>query len=167
MTAFLRAAPAAGMGGADCERLVDAVLAQPVLAVTSLAYLIAAGLVLTWAVPADSLLAGTAGVVLLTVGIDSFAYHGPQPSWAQPAHDWPILAVAVVYTFALLRTGRRRWRVWAGAGAVFALAVAAHLAGRTGSPLCSPDSWWQWHGVWHVLSATAAASGARAMVRPG
>lgn len=156
-------AASAGLGHSDCERIVDAALAQPVLAVTSLAYLAAGAATLWWALRVRAPVAMVAGVVLLTIGIGSFAYHGPQPSWAGPAHDWPIVVVAVVYVAALTRTGRRRRRVWAGAAAVFGLALAAYAAGRTGSPLCRPDSLWQYHGAWHVLSATAAAWAARAM----
>lgn len=38
-------------GHSDCERIVDAALAQPVLAVTSLAYVAAGIAVLCWAMP--------------------------------------------------------------------------------------------------------------------
>lgn len=39
--------------------------------------------------------------------------------------------------------------------AVLALASAAFLVGRTDAWLCHPDSRFQWHAVWHVLSAAA------------
>ena len=65
----------------DCERIVGGALAQPVLAVTSLAYVAAGIAVLCWAMRMRALLAGTAGLVLMAVGAGSFAYHGPQPSW--------------------------------------------------------------------------------------
>lgn len=56
-----------------------------------------------------------------------------------------------------------------GSQAVAAVAITAGLAaywfGRTGSPLCSPDSLLQLHGVWHVLGAVAAGAwGERALV---
>ena len=38
---------------------------------------------------------------------------------------------------------------------VAGLAAAAVLAGRTGSPLCRPDSLLQGHALWHVLAAAA------------
>ncbi|MGZ4524959.1 MAG: hypothetical protein ACXVX7_00610 [Mycobacterium sp.] len=101
----------------------------------------------------------------MAVGIGSFAYHGPQPAWAQQAHDWPIVAAGVVYAAGLARSGRR-WLAWATPAGVFALGLAAYAAGRSGSPLCRPDSLWQYHGAWHVLSAAAAACAARAMA-PG
>ncbi len=154
----------ASFGHSDCERIVSDVLAQPVLAITSLAYVAAGLAVLSWAARVRAPLAGAAGLVLVAVGVGSFIFHGPQPSWAGPAHDWPIIAVAVVYAVSLARSGRRQLRlIWAPAGGVFALALAAYAAGRTGSPLCRPDSWWQYHGAWHVLSAAAAGWAARAM----
>ena len=72
-------------GHSDCERIVGAALAQPVLAVTSLAYVAAGMAVLCWAMRLRAPLAGAAGVALVAVGAGSFAYHGPQPSWAESA----------------------------------------------------------------------------------
>ncbi|GFG50386.1 hypothetical protein CQY20_06830 [Mycolicibacterium agri] len=161
----------ANFGHSDCERIVDGALAQPVLAITSLAYVVAGIVVLCWTLRLRAPLASTAGVVLVAVGVGSFAFHGPQPAWAQPAHDWPIIAAAVVYAAGFVSSRQRR-RLWAAAAAVFVFGLAAYAAGRTGSPLCRPDSLWQYHGAWHVLSAAAAACGARAMTpdnetRPG
>ncbi|MBV9352051.1 MAG: hypothetical protein JOZ23_11030 [Mycobacterium sp.] len=154
----------ANFGHSDCERIVVGALAQPVLAVTSLAYVAAGMAVLSWAVRIRSPLAGAAGVALVAVGAGSFAYHGPQPSWAKLAHDWPIVAAGAVYAAGLARSGRRqRWSAWAAPAGVFALGMAAYAAGRSGSPLCRPDSLWQYHGAWHVLSAAAAGWAAQAM----
>ena len=156
-----------GFGHSDCERIVGGALAQPVLAVTSLAYVTAGIAVLCWAMRLRAPLAGTAGVVLVAVGAGSFTYHGPQPSWTELAHDWPIIAAGAVYVAGLARSRRpQRRSIWAAATGVFALGLAAYAAGRSGSPLCRPDSLWQYHGAWHVLSAAAAAWAARAMA-PG
>lgn len=38
---------------------------------------------------------------------------------------------------------------------LLALAAVAYLLGRTDSAICRPDSIWQLHGLWHVLSAAA------------
>lgn len=77
-------------GHSDCERIVvGAALAQPVLAVTSLAYVVAGVAVLSWAVRVRAPLGGAAGVALVAVGAGSFAYHGPQPSWAKLAQTGP------------------------------------------------------------------------------
>jgi hypothetical protein len=154
----------ASFGHSDCERIVGGALAQPVLAVTSLAYVVAGMAVLSWAVRVRAPLAGAAGVALVAVGAGSFAYHGPQPSWAELAHDWPIVAVGAVYFAGLAQSVRRQqWSAWATPAGVFALGLAAYAAGRSGSPLCRPDSLWQYHGVSHVLSGCLLA--ARAMAR--
>ena len=157
----------ASFGHSDCERIVGGALAQPVLAVTSLAYVAAGVTVLCWAVRVRTPLAAAAGLALVAVGAGSFAYHGPQPSWAGLAHDWPIVAVGAVYAAGLALSGRRqRLSGWAAPAGVFALGLAAYAAGRSGSPLCRPDSLWQYHGAWHILSAAAAGWAARTMA-PG
>jgi hypothetical protein len=156
-------ATVAGIGQSDCEHVVGTALAQPVLAITSLAYIAAGLAVLCWTLRARGALAVAAGAVLVAVGAGSFVYHGPQPSWAGPAHDWPIIALGVVYTAALARTARRQRRVWMTAAGIFTIALIAYAAGRSGSPLCRPDSLWQYHGAWHVLSAAAAGWAALAM----
>jgi hypothetical protein len=83
-------------GHSDCERIVGGTLAQPVLALTSLGYVAAGVAVLCWAARVKAPLAGAAGVALVAVGAGSFAYHGPQPSWAERAHDLPMVALALV-----------------------------------------------------------------------
>ena len=62
----------ASFGHSDCERIVGAALAQPVLAVTSLAYVAAGMAVLCWAMRVRAPLAGAAGVALVAVGAGSF-----------------------------------------------------------------------------------------------
>ncbi len=44
--------------------------------------------------------------------------------------------------------------LWAALLSLILGAVAFSLS-RTGGPLCDPDSWFQGHGVWHVLTAAA------------
>lgn len=164
MTTILRAAP--GFGYSDCERIVDTALAQPVLALTSMAYVAAGLAALVWAARVRTTLCAAAGVALVAVGAGSFAYHGPQPLWAGPAHDWPIVALAAVCAAGLVGSvSRREWSKWAAPAVIFAVGLAAYVAGRSGSPLCRPDSLWQFHGVWHLLSAIAALAAALAMAR--
>ncbi|MFI5508345.1 hypothetical protein ACIA48_12810 [Mycobacterium sp. NPDC051804] len=158
-------AAAAGLGQSDCERAVGTTLAQPVLAITSLAYVAVGVAVLWWALRGWGVLASAAGMVLVAVGLGSFVFHGPQPSWAGPAHDWPIIALAAVVVAGLIVSVRAQWRLWTTAAAIFALALLAYAAGRTGSPLCQPDSLWQFHGAWHVLTAAGAGCAAVAMER--
>lgn len=153
----------ASLGHSDCERIGGGALAQPVLAFTSLAYVAAGMAVLSWAMRVKTPLAGAAGILLVAVGVGSFAYHGPQPSWAKLAHDWSIVAAGAVYGVGLARSARRQRSVWVAAAAIFALGLAAYAAGRSGSPLCRPDSLWQYHGAWHVLSGAALGWAARAM----
>lgn len=156
----LPASPSFGHG--DCERIVGGALAQPVLAVTSLAYVAAGATVLSWALRTRTPLAGAAGVALVGVGAGSFAFHGPQPSWAGPAHDAPIFALAAVFAAGLGRSWRRRtWSGWARPCGIFVVALGAYAAGRSDSPLCRPDSLWQFHGAWHVISAVALGLAAR------
>lgn len=155
---------ATSLGHTDCERIAAAALAQPVLAVSSLAYLGVGTVVLWWAMRTSAVLAAVAGAVLVAVGVGSFVYHGPQPSWAQLAHDLPIVAIGAVCAVGLVQgLRRRRWSMWAWAAVVFAVALASYAAGRSGSPLCRPDSLWQYHGAWHVLSGLAIGVAAWAM----
>ena len=160
----------AAMGGADCEGLRAGWLAQPVNALSSLAY-VAAGAGVLWRNGLGgggrgwTRLAGASG--LIAVGAGSVAYHGPQPAWAGPAHDgaiaWLLLALAG-RGLTLLRTpvaGRGGLRALAAAWGPAALwlvpASAAYLAGRTGSSFCDPASPWQPHAAWHALSGVALA----------
>lgn len=155
-----------GIGQSDCERVVDAALAQPVLTLTSLAYVAAGLFAVIWAARVRAPLSGAAGVALVAVGAGSFAFHGPQPSWAGPAHDWPIVALGAICVAGLARSwSRRDWAGWPIATAVFAVGLGAYVAGRSGSPLCEPDSIWQFHGAWHIISAVAAFAAALAMAR--
>lgn len=156
---------AADFGLSDCERIVAGALAQPVLAVTSLAYVMVGLAVLCRTRRDRGLLAAAAGAALVAVGFGSFIYHGPQPPWAGPVHDWPIVVLGAVCVAGLARTVRASRRsTWIAAAGVFALGLAAYAAGRSGSPLCRPDSLWQYHGAWHVLSGAAAGLAAWAML---
>lgn len=49
----------------------------------------------------------------------------------------------------------RRW--WIASLAAMSVAIAAFVLGRTGAPLCDPDSIFQGHALWHLLSAAAIA----------
>lgn len=151
------------LGGSDCERIGTWLLRQPVNAVSSLAYVVAAAAVARRAVDRGRarrrLLLGYAGS-LAGVGIGSVAYHGPQPGWAGPVHDATIvlavgLAVAVVAT-APPRPQRRLARADAVLAALVLAAAVTYVAGRTGSAACRPDSGLQPHAAWHVLSAATA-----------
>lgn len=50
--------------------------------------------------------------------------------------------------------------------AVLALASAAFLVGRTDAWLCNPQSSFQWHAIWHALSAAAMGLYAYGAIEP-
>ena len=149
----------------DCERLHAGWLAQPANAVSSLAY-VAVGLWLLWRSRrgrtrrSQRAALSVGGTAMAAVGLGSFAYHGPQPGWADLLHNGSIMALVAVLaaeTAVLVRAGAWRAAVPAGkaAAAWMALAVPAHLVGRSGSALCHPAAPWQPHAAWHLLSAVA------------
>ena len=75
------------------------------------------------------------------------------------AVDATLIVTALVLEALVHRAGARpsrRDRVAYGV-AVTALAIAgaAQLLGRTDAPLCDPDSIWQAHALWHLLTAIA------------
>lgn len=120
----------AQIGASDCERLDGGLLSQPVLAVTSLAY-VAAGLAVALAGregDAGRRRAALAyGATLALIGVGSVAFHGPQPSWARWAHDVPI-AAALLFIACYDLAGRRAggWGRWfAGGSALLAVLFAA------------------------------------------
>ena len=166
------------IGCSDCERIRDGWLAQPVNALTSLAFVGAAGVVLarTWGPAAErhgEVLAY--GTVLALVGAGSVAFHGPQPRGARLMHDLPIpVLIGLAAGTPLVRRRRGRspapgWSPLRGA-TVLTLALAAGLAysgGRTGAPTCDPDSPLQLHGAWHVLSACGFVTVADILYRGG
>jgi hypothetical protein len=80
---------------------------------------------------------------------------------------------AALYRFrpevARPRGDRGREIAYWGAIVLLAAALAANLLGRTGAPLCDPDSLLQGHALWHILSALALGGYAFGVIeyRPG
>ena len=210
----------------DCEHVVSGFLGQPANALSSLAFLVSAAWIVILAVRRER--AARTGLLVLALAVfanaaGSFVRHGPDPAWAEWAHDVAIMAVllfvaihalgrrqawsprvevgayatclaavglglatihgasdpfagtlaagAVVGEVATV-TGERRHPPSAGrSGAVprgvglaaIALGGIAFLLGRSGSPLCRPESVFQWHAVWHVLVAVALVAYAYAI----
>lgn len=196
-------------GSGDCETRIET-WGQPVLAVSSLAYVLAGVVLLVWGLRrADVdrrevwLFAGG----LVATGLGSLDYHGPAVGPEPLLHDGGLaLALVVAFgvdlrvlglpgrrvawwltggTIAMLgfialvpvvspafagvaavglvvaevmiyRRGLRALRpaLWVGIGALAVGAVLFSLS-RTGGVLCQPDSWWQGHAAWHVLTAVA------------
>jgi hypothetical protein len=67
-----------------------------------------------------------------------------------------VAAEAVLARRSDPRGGRRAGR--AVMVATLAVGVTAYLVGRTGGPLCRPDSLLQPHALWHLLTAAAMAA---------
>lgn len=166
------------MGSGDCEALHDGLLAQPINALSSLAYLVAAGVVVYYArdlARSQRRQSWVFATLLVFVGLGSVDFHGPQSAWAQLAHDGPI-ALLVMYIAATLIVrkvkkqrvlpGRSRARVTAFA-VTAALATTSYFIGRSEAAACNPDSVLQPHAAWHVLTATAFAVAWQIMYRPG
>jgi hypothetical protein len=61
----------------------------------------------------------------------------------------------VVSDLTLHRRGRVRTSWYVASLVTILAAVVMFLLGRTGAPLCDPDSLFQGHGVWHLLGAIA------------
>jgi hypothetical protein len=152
------------MGSGDCEAIQAGFLAQPINALSSVAYLIAAvviviqarGLVASWQRQSWSYAA-----LVTLVGLGSVDFHGPQTPIAQVAHDAPIailggfVVVIIVLRWHRDRTiapGFNRPRL-IGLIVIAVLALPAFFAGRTQSAACDPDSFLQPHAAWHVLTA--------------
>ena len=97
-----------------------------------------------------------AGGVLLAVA----------PGAGVPLAAGAALALAVAETAAWRRRppARRRWARLALAALLAGAAV--NLTGRTGGPLCDPDSLLQGHAAWHLLTAGAVAAWATATLDP-
>jgi hypothetical protein len=151
------------LGCTDCERIRDGRIAQPVNTLTS-ATLVVAGTVVALRArqrPERRLEQVSYGTLLALVGVGSIAFHGPQPPGAKVLHDWPIaglLALTVATPIVRAVRGRTVLSGWSSrrGAALVATGAAAGLSwfgGRTDARTCDPDSWFQLHGCWHVLTA--------------
>ncbi len=133
------------LGASDCEFLrVSGILAQPVNAFTSLGY-IAIGL---WLIRRDGARRKSGwhsqrifGVILVTLGLGSVAFHGPQPVGARWLHDISIifaLLFVVFFDLTILRILTPRAARLTGLAMAVALAVAVSVAPDVGTSLAIP-----------------------------
>lgn len=105
------------IGESDCELIGDGALAQPVNALSSLAFSIVGVALIGWARRArghERAVRWTFIAALVATGIGSLLYHGPQSSLSNFAHDITFLSAIVVIGFANLGAGLG-WRpraVW-------------------------------------------------------
>jgi len=134
-----------------CERIEPGLLAEPVNAVTNLAFLMAAAL--GWMLARDAGRAGDPAIVALcllvaAIGIGSALFHTFAVTWAMLADVIPISIFIYTYLgFALRRFGGRSWPVTL-------LAVSGFAAGSYGFAAILPPS--PWSGSAGYLPAIAA-----------
>lgn len=136
----------------DCES-VHGRVGQPVNALTSGAYLVAAAWI-WWRAPRGRVV-WTA--LLAWLGLGSIGYHGPGNAAGKVLHDSALLALPAVVGAAAVRERQEPNPHLVASAALLAGAVVVHRASRTGRRACRPESVWQGHGLWHVLSAVALA----------
>jgi hypothetical protein len=166
------------LGAGDCERLHDGLVAQPVNTASALAYLAVGAWLVGGALPpgaAPHRRRLAFGLAVAAAGVGSVDYHGPGSPAARLLHDGGLYAVVgfVAWHEVARRVGRAR--LPPGRRAAYRTALAATAAGaacwwlgRTGGPLCDPDSLVQGHAAWHLLTAAALACwAAAALGRPG
>ena len=139
--------PVAHAGECDCERVRGGFFGQPVNSTTSAAFLAGAVIV---AARGSSRRRWWAGV-LAWLGCGSIGFHGPGTIRGKQLHDTSIIALVATIAAGV----GHRHRLLLPTGACAATALVCYPFSRTVSPNCDPDSPWQLHGAWHVLSAGA------------
>jgi hypothetical protein len=161
------------LGAGDCERLHDALIAQPVNTASALAY-VAVGVWLAGrGLRRDHRGMAVFGLAVAACGVGSVDYHGPGSPAARLLHDGSLYLVAGVVGLhevarrvgraGLPPDGRVTYRI---ALASAAAGAACWWAGRTASPLCDPGSLLQPHAAWHLLGAGALAAWGLAVLEP-
>ncbi len=129
------------MGGSDCERIGQGLLAQPANTLSSLAYVLAGGLLLWRALigrPNARAAPAVYAVTVVGVGVGSAVFHGPMPPWGRFAHDFSIAAVlafVVGYDVASRRDAPVRIAVAVSAGLALACGVVLAIWPDASNPL--------------------------------
>jgi hypothetical protein len=128
------------LGESDCEEIRTGLVARPVNAVSSMAYVGGGGWVAARGVQSGQSAAVAFGGLLGAVGVGSVLYHGPCPPGAQQTHDASLAATLglVVLHNAAAMTGRHR-PVPGGVQVVAAAAAAIPVLprGRFTNPVVS------------------------------
>ncbi len=89
-----------------CERIGPAYWAEPINAVTNLAFVLAA--LYMWRRCGNDLLARLLCIVLFAIGVGSYLFHTHAQVWAGMADVLPIGLFILIYIFAINRVG---WRL--------------------------------------------------------
>lgn len=105
-----------------CERLSPALWAEPVNAVTNLAFVVAA--VIMWQRGCGIVSARVLAGILMLIGIGSFLFHTHATVWAALADVVPIAAFVLTYLYLVNRRVLRRGRI----AAILLTAVFIHFA---------------------------------------
>jgi hypothetical protein len=134
------------MPAADCEFLADGFLAQPINAVSSLAFVVG-GFLLLFAATRHGFrgpLASAFGGTMVAVGVGSVAFHGPGGVIADWVHDGSITALLVLIVAAEIGSsiGWNQRRVVGGWVVVSAVLWSVE---------------WIWSGAGDTLNAPLAA----------
>jgi hypothetical protein len=126
------------LGASDCEEIRTGPIAQPVNALSSLAYVAGGSWVAARGVRTGRPTAVAFGAVLGAVGVGSVLYHGPCPPGAQQAHDSSLAAALglVVLHNTAAAIGRNERVLGA---AQLGAAVAAAVPVLSSSRLTNPD----------------------------
>jgi len=125
------------IGESDCEAIRDGVLAQPVNAISSAAYVVVGLWLVVRAVSnraGETAVQVVFGLALASVGIGSVAFHGPQPPGSRLLHDLTIAAVFALIAARNLGTLRQ----WSDTGVLVVFAVITAAVGMVMA--LSPDA---------------------------
>lgn len=144
---------AAGLGSVDYHG--PAIGPEPQLhdGGLALALLVAFGIDLRrLGAPARAVVAGLIGVAV-ALGLVIAVWPDVSPSLAGVAGLGLVITEVLIYRRHLRRPSPPLW--WGLAA--LALGGVIFTLSRTGGPLCDPDSWFQGHGLWHILTAVALA----------
>ncbi len=154
---------AAALGTADCERVGSGALAQPVNALSSLAFCVVGLWIVARAFRAERgrrAELGVFGAAVFANGVGSFALHGPQPGWSRWAHDAAIVAV-LLFAGVHALTSLAGWPVrdrLALFVAILAFAVTTIAA--------TPDASYAWFLVAGIVGGAGEVAAVRAGYRP-
>lgn len=99
--------------GLECEPFSGGFLGQPANGVTSLAFVVA-GIAIATGQRGERASRYLFAVLVAATGVGSVIQHGPNPSWADLAHDLPLVALIayVVVDAAADLIGRRLSHAW-------------------------------------------------------